>query len=456
MAEATRFEQFLQKLATVTTPNEQAALVAESAFAQLDPAIALVAQRCIVLRWFDPLIVTDLLSAADATETSSAADDVTNQLAQLPFVERLPWGLTYHEQTRIGLLERYATEQPDLLRQAALLAAPAYQQHTNQALAGQEALYCWLVAGEAAKAQQLLDDLIRDAGRRADWDRLLALFATCDQAANLPFVAPLQPTAFHHFAQGVAFQQVGNQDDAVAAYQQAIALDDKYAYPWNNLGLVYYNQKRYDEAIDAYQQAIALDDKFATPWNNLGLVYYNQKRYEEAIDAYQQAIARDEKFATPWNGLGNVYRNQKRYDDAIVAYQQAIARDEKDASPRANLVIPFRLLERWSEAEASIRHALALEPTDSSLWCGLADVLRRRGDQVGWQEALAQAQPLVDYNDFYNAACFESVAGNMEQALALLAQAAAEAGFDADWAQVDPDLAWLRHDPRFAQIVKGA
>ena len=422
MAEATRFEQFLQKLATVTTPNEQAALVAESAFAQLDPAIALVAQRCIVLRWFDPLIVTDLLSAADATETSSAADDVTNQLAQLPFVERLPWGLTYHEQTRIGLLERYATEQPDLLRQAALLAAPAYQQHTNQALAGQEALYCWLVAGEAAKAQQLLDDLIRDAGRRADWDRLLALFATCDQAANLPFVAPLQPTAFHHFAQGVAFQQVGNQDDAVAAYQQAIALDDKYAYPWNNLGLV----------------------------------YYNQKRYEEAIDAYQQAIARDEKFATPWNGLGNVYRNQKRYDDAIVAYQQAIARDEKDASPRANLVIPFRLLERWSEAEASIRHALALEPTDSSLWCGLADVLRRRGDQVGWQEALAQAQPLVDYNDFYNAACFESVAGNMEQALALLAQAAAEAGFDADWAQVDPDLAWLRHDPRFAQIVKGA
>ena len=422
MAEATRFEQFLQKLATVTTPNEQAALVAESAFAQLDPAIALVAQRCIVLRWFDPLIVTDLLSAADATETSSAADDVTNQLAQLPFVERLPWGLTYHEQTRIGLLERYATEQPDLLRQAALLAAPAYQQHTNQALAGQEALYCWLVAGEAAKAQQLLDDLIRDAGRRADWDRLLALFATCDQAANLPFVAPLQPTAFHHFAQGVAFQQVGNQDDAVAAYQQAIALDDKYAYPWNNLGLVYYNQKRYDEAIDAYQQAIALDDKDATPWN----------------------------------GLGNVYRNQKRYDDAIVAYQQAIARDEKDASPRANLVIPFRLLERWSEAEASIRHALALEPTDSSLWCGLADVLRRRGDQVRWQEALAQAQPLVDYNDFYNAACFESVAGNMEQALALLAQAAAEAGFDADWAQVDPDLAWLRHDPRFAQIVKGA
>ena len=240
------------------------------------------------------------------------------------------------------------------------------------------------------------------------------------------------------------------------ACQQAIALDDKYATPWNNLGLVYYNQKRYDEAIDAYQQAIALDDKDATPWNNLGLVYYNQKRYEEAIDAYQQAIARDEKFATPWNGLGNVYRNQKRYDDAIVAYQQAIARDEKDASPRANLVIPFRLLERWSEAEASIRHALALEPTDSSLWCGLADVLRRRGDQVGWQEALAQAQPLVDYNDFYNAACFESVAGNMEQALALLAQAAAEAGFDADWAQVDPDLAWLRHDPRFAQIVKGA
>ncbi|MFZ4661562.1 MAG: tetratricopeptide repeat protein, partial [Caldilineaceae bacterium] len=333
MAEMTNFAQLLEKLAAADSPSAQAALVAESAFAQLDPTVALVARCCIILRWFDPLIVAAFLPATNASENAFTADTVINQLAQLPFVERLPWGWTYHEQTRTGLLDRYATEQPDLLKQAALLAASAYQQHPNQALAGQEALFCWLVAGDSDKAQQQLDRLIDEAWGRNDWNGLLALFITSAQAAKLSFVQSLQYTAFHHYAQAVALRQLGNYAEAVAAYQQAIALDEKYASPWNGLGNAYRDQKRYDEAVAAFQQAIALDAQFAIAWSNLGLAYSDQKRYDEAVAAYQQAIALDAQFAHPWSNLGLAYRGQKRYDEAVAAYQQAIALDEKYASP---------------------------------------------------------------------------------------------------------------------------
>jgi tetratricopeptide (TPR) repeat protein len=56
---------------------------------------------------------------------------------------------------------------------------------------------------------------------------------------------------------------------------------------------VYASQKRYDEAVNAYQQAIARDAQFAYPWNGLGNVYRNQKQYDDAVDAFQQAITLD-------------------------------------------------------------------------------------------------------------------------------------------------------------------
>jgi tetratricopeptide (TPR) repeat protein len=87
----------------------------------------------------------------------------------------------------------------------------------------------------------------------------------------------------------------------------------------------------YDDAIAAYQRAIQLDPKDAYPHNGLGNVYSDLGNYDEAIAAYQRAIQLDPKDAAPHNGLGNVYAQLGNYDDAIAAYQRAIQLDPKDA-----------------------------------------------------------------------------------------------------------------------------
>ena len=69
----------------------------------------------------------------------------------------------------------------------------------------------------------------------------------------------------------------------------------------------------YEEALAAFEQAIALDPRLAYPHTGLGNVYRNLGRYEEALAAYEQAIALDPKYAYPHNGLGNVYGNLGRY-----------------------------------------------------------------------------------------------------------------------------------------------
>jgi tetratricopeptide (TPR) repeat protein len=197
------------------------------------------------------------------------------------------------------------------------------------------------------------------------------------------------------FTLGGLYWAIADYEKALSAFQQAIALDEKDAAPWNGLGIVYYQQGRREEAIAAFQKAIALDEKYAAPWNNLGNVYRKQGRYEEAIAAYQQAIALDEKYATPWNGLGAVYADLGRREEAIAAYQQAIALDEKDAAPWNDLGAVYADLGRREEAIAAYQKAIALDEKDAAPWNDLgavyADLGRREGAIAAYQKVIELA-----------------------------------------------------------------
>ncbi|MGB3217834.1 MAG: tetratricopeptide repeat protein, partial [Anaerolineae bacterium] len=53
---------------------------------------------------------------------------------------------------------------------------------------------------------------------------------------------------------------------------------------------VYYQQGRYDAAIAAYQQAVALDPKFASPHNNLGSCFMQRHTLDQASLHYRERI----------------------------------------------------------------------------------------------------------------------------------------------------------------------
>lgn len=193
--------------------------------------------------------------------------------------------------------------------------------------------------------------------------------------------------------------------EAEAAYRQSIALDDKNAHPWNNLGnLLQENLARYGEAEAAYRQAIALDGKYAAPWNGLGNLLKNHlQRYDEAEAAYRQAIALDDNYATPWNGLGNLLQERlRRYEEAETAYRQAIALDDKFAHPwngLGNLLQGH--LGRYEEAEAAYRQAIALDDNYAHPWNGLGGLLQHHVGRYGDAEAAYRRAIALDKNYAY-------------------------------------------------------
>ncbi len=96
---------------------------------------------------------------------------------------------------------------------------------------------------------------------------------------------------------------------------------------WLEEGDALYDLKRFDDAIHAYDRAIALDPSYATAYNNKGLALYDLKRFDDAIHAYDRAIALDPSYAIAYNNKGNALYDLKRFDDAIHAYDRAIALD---------------------------------------------------------------------------------------------------------------------------------
>ncbi|HMK69870.1 MAG TPA: tetratricopeptide repeat protein [Xanthobacteraceae bacterium] len=89
----------------------------------------------------------------------------------------------------------------------------------------------------------------------------------------------------------------GDNENALADYNQSIRLDPNYSYPHNGRGNVYHDKKDYDHALADYDKAIRLDPKYASPYNGRGNVYQDKKDYDRAIPEYDQAIRLDPNYA---------------------------------------------------------------------------------------------------------------------------------------------------------------
>ena len=165
------------------------------------------------------------------------------------------------------------------------------------------------------------------------------------------------------------YQQYGEPERALALCTAVAAITPAgaalYTRLQNTLGNVYHDLGRHEEALAAYQQAIALDPKFALPHNGRGNVYRALGRHEEALSAYQQAIALDPTYALPHNGRGTVYRDLGRHEEALSAYQQAITLDSQNGVSHTTLAGLYRQLGQETEYQKHIEIARGLMAKES-------------------------------------------------------------------------------------------
>ncbi len=76
-------------------------------------------------------------------------------------------------------------------------------------------------------------------------------------------------------------------------YEEAARLDAKYSEAVNNLGTIYFAEKRYKKAQQTYERALKITPNSASVYCNLGTALFARRRYKQATEAYMKALEID-------------------------------------------------------------------------------------------------------------------------------------------------------------------
>lgn len=111
-------------------------------------------------------------------------------------------------------------------------------------------------------------------------------------AAFEPFLAPSSPMrGWAHSFRGLVLHGLGRLSEAMADYEQGVALAGDQDWSHSNLGLGLMGLGRHHEAEAAQRRALAIEPNRFWPWSNLGVVLLEQGRTAEAMAAFRASTA---------------------------------------------------------------------------------------------------------------------------------------------------------------------
>jgi len=199
-----------------------------------------------------------------------------------------------------------------------------------------------------------------------------------------------------HTNLGLAWEQLGRIDDALAEHQAAVKLEPRLALGHNNLGNIHAKLERADDAIADFQEALRLNPNLKGVHSNLALALTMAGRLPEAVAEAGAAVDRDPDDAQAQDTYGLVLADTGRFDDAVKRYQEAVQLDPDNAEAHNHLANALRSLDRASEALPEHREALRLDPDNAAIHHDLAlslDALDERDESLLHYREAARRQP---------------------------------------------------------------
>ena len=199
-----------------------------------------------------------------------------------------------------------------------------------------------------------------------------ALHCLRQAVSAAPDVAAIQSNLGH------ACYACGDALAALAAFEKAVALDNRLGDAWINLGNVYLELGRLEQAEASYLRAIELPTELQTALpeahTNLGKLYLKERRTQQAITELQRALSLRPQHYSALLNLGNAYKEIGQADLAIEQYQKARQVRPQAMEAWSNLLFTMNYAPRYSAAQIYSAHVEFGQSLQSSY---RAPVIRR-------------------------------------------------------------------------------
>jgi len=142
------------------------------------------------------------------------------------------------------------------------------------------------------------------------------------------------------YAKGVEAAKKAKFDDALANFQKATSLYDRYAVAWLDMGHVYEDSYRPKDAREAYAKSIAADPKFVYPYERMYILDVNDKKWADVAattDKIKHLNPYDFPMAVYYNAVANLELG--KLDIAEKGIREAAAMDTAGKNPKINYVL---------------------------------------------------------------------------------------------------------------------
>jgi tetratricopeptide (TPR) repeat protein len=179
-------------------------------------------------------------------------------------------------------------------------------------------------------------------------------------------------------------EAAGMIDDALAAYDHAVAAAPEEIAAWSARGSFLGRIGRYAEALESFRRSIALKSTYVDHYN-AGNMLQALNRNDAALVEYDAAIAVEPNRAEGWCNRGIVLFALGKIDEARTSFDRAIANDDKMVNAYRCKAMLHQKSGDKAASVAARRKITELAPS-AAAFIDLANALRDGlGPQVVWE-----------------------------------------------------------------------
>ncbi len=216
-------------------------------------------------------------------------------------------------------------------------------------------------------------------------ERLTGIYTTITGESPILEISGRALEARELMDKGYSLTELKRYDEALEAYDQALALQPIYAWAWARKGRTLRLLERYPDALACYEEALRIQPNNASAWKGKGIIYERLGEPEKALQCHKTAAQLDPNDPWNWMNQADVMRNADRHTDALALLEQALRIDPEHAESWAKLGQVYRDLHQYPRALEAYQQAIRLKPAYGWAQNGYGLVLKIMGNP---QEAI--------------------------------------------------------------------
>lgn len=210
-----------------------------------------------------------------------------------------------------------------------------------------------------------------------------------------PAAAPATPafdsTTQARFKEGVTALNQGRVDDAERAFRDVLSRNNKAAYAWTNLGVIFERRGAPKDAARAYRKATEIDPNQDTAWDYLARLECRQRQCGQIESELRATIAKNPAAIGPRNALVYALLTQDKLEPAASEAKKVLKADERNVRAMQLLAQVYFRGSKIELARLVLENARTIDVNDAATHNALGLVLLQLKQRPQALESFRQA-----------------------------------------------------------------